>query len=431
MGATNSKPERIAVIGLGYVGLPIAVAFARAYEHVVGFDISKRRIEALRRHEDWTEEVGTDELKNSTLKITSNPEDLKGNTFFVVTVPTPVDHLHRPDLSSIEGACRLIGPHLGKGSVVVIESTLYPGVTEDICGPLLEQVSKLKRGRDFKLAYSPERINPGDKEHRLETITKIVSGEDAETLDRVAFAYSKIVKAGVYRARSIKVSEAAKVLENTQRDLNIALMNELSLILDRMNIRTKDVLDAAGTKWNFLKFSPGLVGGHCIGVDPYYLTTAAEAVGYYPQVILAGRRINDDMGRFVALKTVKMLVKSGSPPLGAKVGVLGLTFKENVPDLRNSKVADVVSELSDFGIEVLVHDPYADAHEAQEKYGIKLHDLDYLTGLDALILAVNHRQYLDMAGRLADRVRSGGVLIDVKSVLDPACLRRDILYWSL
>ncbi|MGB8313152.1 MAG: nucleotide sugar dehydrogenase [Aestuariivirga sp.] len=431
METTNSEPERIAVIGLGYVGLPIAIAFARAYEHVVGFDISKRRIEALQRREDWTKEVGTDELMNSTLKITSNPEDLKGNTFFVITVPTPVDHLNRPDLSSIEGACRLVGPHLGKGSVVVIESTIYPGVTEDICGPLLEQVSKLKRGRDFKLAYSPERINPGDKEHRLETITKIVSGEDAETLDRVASAYGRIVKAGVYRARSIKVSEAAKVLENTQRDLNIALMNELSLILDRMNIRTKDVLDAAGTKWNFLKFSPGLVGGHCIGVDPYYLTTAAEAVGYYPQVILAGRRINDDMGRFVALKTVKMLVKSGSPPLGAKVGVLGLTFKENVPDLRNSKVADVVSELSDFGIEVLVHDPYADAHEAQEKYGIKLRDLDYLTGLDALILAVNHRQYLDMAGRLADRVRSGGVLIDVKSVLDPTCLRRDILYWSL
>ena len=431
MEAKNSEPERIAVIGLGYVGLPIAVAFAREYEHVVGFDISKRRIEALQRCEDWTEEVGTDELVNSTLKITSNPEDLKGNTFFVVTVPTPVDHLNRPDLSSIEGACRLIGPHLGKGSVVVIESTIYPGVTEDICGPLLEQVSKLKRGRDFKLAYSPERINPGDKEHRLETITKIVSGEDAETLDRVASAYGRIVKAGVYRARSIKVSEAAKVLENTQRDLNIALMNELSLSLDRMNIRTKDVLDAAGTKWTFLKFSPGLVGGHCIGVDPYYLTTAAEAVGYYPQVILAGRRINDDMGRFVALKTVKMLVKSGSPPLGAKVGVLGLTFKENVPDLRNSKVADVVSELSDFGIEVLVHDPYADAHEAHESYGIKLHDLDYLTGLDALIFAVNHRQYLDMAGRLADRVRSGGVLIDVKSALDPACLRPDILYWSL
>ncbi len=431
METTNLESERIAVIGLGYVGLPIAVAFARAYEHVVGFDISKRRTEALQRYEDWTDEVGTKELKSSTLMITSDSEDLKGSTFFVVTVPTPVDRLHRPDLGPIENACRIIGPYLSKGSVVVIESTVYPGVTEDICGPLLEQVSKLKRGRDFKLAYSPERINPGDKEHRLETITKIVSGEDAETLDRVAGAYGKIVKAGVYRAQSIKVGEAAKVLENTQRDLNIALMNELSLILDRMNIRTKDVLDAAGTKWNFLKFSPGLVGGHCIDVDPYYLTTAAEALGYYPEVILAGRRINDDMGRVVARKTVKMLVQSGSPVRGAKVGVLGLTFKENVPDIRNSKVADVVLELADFGIEALVHDPYADAHEVHEEYGLKLRGLNHLTGLDALILAVNHRQYLEMADSLTDRVRPGGVLIDVKSALDPASLRRDILYWSL
>jgi len=431
METTNSKSECIAVIGLGYVGLPIAVAFARAYENVVGFDISKRRIEALRHHQDWTEEVSTEELKNSTLKITSDPEGLKGNSFFVITVPTPVDHLHRPDLGSIKSACRIIGPYISKGSVVVIESTVYPGVTEDICGPLLEQISKLKRGRDFKLAYSPERINPGDKEHRLETIPKVVSGEDAETLDRVAGAYSKIVKAGIYRAQSIKVSEAAKVLENTQRDLNIALMNELSLILDRMNIRTKDVLDAAGTKWNFLKFSPGLVGGHCIGVDPYYLTTAAEALGYYPQVILAGRRINDDMGRIVARKTVKMLVETGSLVRGARVGVLGLTFKENVPDLRNSKVADIVSELSEFGIQALVHDPYASARDAHKIYGIKLRELDYLTGLDALILAVSHRQYLEMAGSLTDRIRRGGVLIDIKSVFDPATIRDDILYWSL
>jgi UDP-N-acetyl-D-galactosamine dehydrogenase len=431
MEITNSKSERIAVIGLGYVGLPVAVAFARAYEHVVGFDISKRRIEALQRHEDWTQEIGTEELKNSTLMFTSNPEDLKGSTFFVVTVPTPVDRLHRPDLGPLESACRIVGPYLGKGSVVVIESTVYPGVTEDICGPLLEQVSRLKRGRDFKLAYSPERINPGDKEHRLETTTKIVSGEDAETLDRVAGAYSKIIKAGVYRAQSIKVGETSKVIENTQRDLNIALMNELSLILDRMNIRTKDVLDAAGTKWNFLKFSPGLVGGHCIGVDPYYLTTAAEALGYYPEVILAGRRINDDMGRVVARKMVKMLVQSGSAVRGAKVGVFGLTFKENVPDTRNSKVADVVLELSDFGIEALVHDPYADAREVHEEYGIKLRELKHLTGLDALILAVNHHQYLEMADSLNDRIRTGGVLIDVKSALDPASLRRDILYWSL
>ena len=431
MESKKLDAERIAVIGLGYVGLPVAVAFASAYQDVVGFDISKRRVEALQRHEDWTGEVKTDELKSSALKVTSATGDLKNSNFFVVTVPTPVDHLHRPDLSPIESACRTIGPFLSKGSVVVFESTVYPGVTDDVCGPLLEQVSQMKRGRDFKLAYSPERINPGDREHRLETITKIVSGEDAETLDRVAAAYGTIIKAGIYRAQSIKVAEAAKVLENTQRDLNIALMNELSLILDRMNIRTKDVLDAAGTKWNFLKFSPGLVGGHCIGVDPYYLTTAAEALGYYPQVILAGRRINDDMGRIVARKTVKMLIQAGASVRGAKVGVLGLTFKENVPDLRNSKVPDIVNELADFGVQSMVHDPYAEAHEAHEEYGIKLCGLDSLTGLDALILAVNHREYLEMADGLIARVRDGGVLVDVKSALEPKAVRADILYWSL
>jgi UDP-N-acetyl-D-galactosamine dehydrogenase len=431
MSVAKSTAEKIAVIGLGYVGLPVAVAFARAYDHVVGFDISARRVEALQRHEDWTDEVSTAELQESSLKITSNPEDMKGCTLFVVTVPTPVDNLHRPDLGPIESACRTIAPFLGKGAVVVFESTVYPGVTEDVCGPLLEKQSRLKRGRDFKLAYSPERINPGDREHRLETITKIVSGEDAETLDRAAEAYGSIVKAGIYRAQSIKVAEAAKVLENTQRDLNIALMNELSLILDKMNVRTKDVLDAAGTKWNFLRFSPGLVGGHCIGVDPYYLTTAAEALGYYPQVILAGRRINDDMGRIVARKTVKMLIEAGSAVRGAKVGVLGLTFKENVPDLRNSKVPDIMSELSDFGIEAMIHDPYANPHEAQEEYGLKLRELNRLTGLDALILAVNHHQYLAMADALTDRVRPGGVLVDVKSALNPRTLRRDIMYWSL
>ncbi len=423
--------ERIAVIGLGYVGLPVAVSFAKAYESVVGFDISKRRVEALLRHEDWTDEVSTDELKNGTLKVTSSTEDLKNATFFVVTVPTPVDNLHRPDLSPIESACRTIAPYLSKGAVVVFESTVYPGVTDDICGPLLEKVSNLKRGVDFKLAYSPERINPGDREHRLETITKIVSGEDAETLDRVADAYGSIIRAGIYRAQSIKVAEAAKVLENTQRDLNIALMNELSLILDRMNIRTKDVLDAAGTKWNFLKFSPGLVGGHCIGVDPYYLTTAAEALGYYPQVILAGRRINDDMGRIIARKAVKMLIEAGSSVRGARVGVLGLTFKENVPDLRNSKVPDIINELADFGVKSMIHDPFAGAHEAHEEYGITLSNLEEFNGLDALILAVNHHQYLAMADGLTGRIRDGGVLIDVKSALDPRSVRSDILYWSL
>jgi UDP-N-acetyl-D-glucosamine/UDP-N-acetyl-D-galactosamine dehydrogenase len=319
MTTMKSIKENIVVIGLGYVGLPVAVSLAKAFSNVVGFDISKRRVEALLQKKDWTGEISNAELQASSLEITNNPERLVDGTFFVVTVPTPIDKNRRPDLSPLESACAFIGPHLRTGAIVVFESTVYPGVTEDVCGPLLEKHSGLKRGVDFKLGYSPERINPGDKEHRLESITKIVSAEDELSLVRVKAVYGAIIKAGLYEAQSIKVAEAAKVLENTQRDINIALMNELAIILDRMNVRTRDVLDAASTKWNFLKFSPGLVGGHCIGVDPYYLTSAAEALGYHPQVILAGRRLNDDMAKFIAAKTIKLLIQSGSNTQDARV----------------------------------------------------------------------------------------------------------------
>ncbi len=427
----SREAEKIAVIGLGYVGLPVAVAFARAFPGVVGFDISKNRVNALRSGVDATGEIASEELRTSTLKVSNEPLELNGVSFFVVTVPTPIDSHRRPDLSPLESACRLVGLHLRAGAIVVFESTVYPGVTEDFCGPLLEKYSGLKRGTDFKLGYSPERINPGDKEHRLQTITKIVSAEDSETLERVAQVYGAIIDVGLYRAQSIKVAEAAKVLENTQRDLNIALMNELSLMMDLMNIRTRDVLDAAATKWNFLRFSPGLVGGHCIGVDPYYLTSAAEQLGYHPQVILAGRRINDDMGRVVARKAVKLLIQAGIAVKGARVGILGLTFKENVPDLRNSKVPDIVGELKEFGISCLVHDPMAEAAAAQDEYGLEMSSLKKFQKLDALILAVNHRTYLEPGMALASMVKEGGVLIDVKSALDPKTIPKSLLYWSL
>ena len=428
---SSKRIEKIAVIGLGYVGLPVAVAFARAFPGVVGYNISKSRVNALRSGVDATGEIAVEELKASTLKVSDEALDLKGVSFFVVTVPTPIDSHRRPDLGPLESSCRLIGPHLSPGAIVVFESTVYPGVTEDVCGPLLEKYSGLKRGADFKLGYSPERINPGDSEHRLETITKIISAEDSETLERVAQVYGAIINAGLYRAQSIRVAEAAKVLENTQRDLNIALMNELALMMDLMGIRTKDVLDAAGTKWNFLRFTPGLVGGHCIGVDPYYLTSAAEQLGYHPQVILAGRRINDEMGRVVARKTVKLLIETGHAVKRAKVGVLGLTFKENVPDLRNSKVPDIVEELKEFGISCLIHDPIAEASSAKQEYGLEISSLAKFEKLDALILAVNHRAYLELGPRLMDMVKEGGVLIDVKSALDVKAVPKSLLYWSL
>ncbi len=427
----SKRAERIGVVGLGYVGLPVALGFARRYP-TVGFDISVGRVEALKRREDRTREATAEELAESSLILTSDPEDLRGCTFIVVAVPTPIDSHRRPDLTPVESASRTVGRVLGKGAVVVYESTVYPGVTEEICGPILEKESGLRRGVDFFLGYSPERINPGDKEHRLDTIVKVVSGEDAETLDRVAAAYSAIVSAGVHRAPTIKVAEAAKVIENTQRDINIALMNELAVIFERLNIETRDVLAAAGTKWNFLRFSPGLVGGHCIGVDPYYLTARAEQAGYYPQVILAGRRINDDMGRYVAQRVCKAMNLGGTLAKGANIGVLGLTFKENVPDLRNSKVPDIITELREYGATVTVSDPQATSEEARHEYGLDLVDAEGLRGLDALVLAVSHREYLaEGTAALCARVKPGGVVFDVKSCLDRSQVPAGLRYLSL
>jgi len=423
--------ERVAVVGLGYVGLPVALAFARKFENAVGFDISQARVSALAANDDWTGEVTRSELQSSSLKLSSDPADLRGCTFFVVAVPTPIDSDRRPDLGPLLAATRVVGTALAPGGVVVYESTVYPGVTEEQCGPLLAETSGLRQSRDFKLGYSPERINPGDKLHTFEKIVKVVSGEDAETLSRVARAYEAVVDAGVHRASSIKVAEAAKVIENTQRDLNIALMNELALIFDRMGIRTRDVLDAAGTKWNFLRFTPGLVGGHCIGVDPYYLTAKAEALGYHPEVILAGRRINDDMGRYVAQRTIKLLREQDRAIKGARIGVIGLTFKENVPDLRNSRVPDIIRELREYGIDPIVHDPMAAGEEARREYGIELRPFDALSDLDGVILAVPHQQSLDQLDRIVASVRKGGLFIDVKSLISADDLRSDLRYWSL
>ena len=421
-----------AVIGLGYVGLPVALALAKKFEPVIGFDISKRRIAALRNAEDTTGEVTAAALRETTLCFSDDPDALSAASFFIVTVPTPIDPERRPDLSPLEGACRLIGPRLQPGSVVVFESTVYPGLTREFCGPLLAEISGLRQGLDFKLGYSPERINPGDKQHRLETIVKIVAGEDRETLERVAGVYGRIVEAGIYQASSIEVAEAAKVIENTQRDLNIALMNELAIIFDRLGIPTMEVLQAARTKWNFLPFTPGLVGGHCIGVDPYYLTARAEAVGYYPQVILSGRRINDGMGGFIAQRLVKLLIAAERPVKGAKVGIVGIAFKEDVPDLRNSRVPDILAELREFGISALVSDPLVDPAKAQREHGIELVPLKDLPVLDGLILAVPHRM-LGEAGwdKLLAALRVGGVFVDVKSAVGRDAVPRNIHYWSL
>ncbi|MDH5493061.1 MAG: nucleotide sugar dehydrogenase [Myxococcales bacterium] len=426
------RDQKIAVIGLGYVGLPVALAFARKRPEVIGFDIDAERVRELREGHDRTAEVQPDALRASSLRFTTDPADLGGVTAFIVTVPTPIDVNRQPDLAPIERASRSVGEVLAPGALIVYESTVYPGVTEEVCGPILATISGLRQGVDFKLGYSPERINPGDREHTLERIVKVVSGEDAETLERVAELYEAIIEAGVHRAPSIRVAEAAKVIENTQRDLNIALMNELSLIFDRIGIRTKDVLAAASTKWNFLPFTPGLVGGHCIGVDPYYLTAKAESLGYHPEVILAGRRINDGMGAFIAQRLIKLLVAQERPVKGARVGVLGLTFKENVPDLRNSRVPDILKELDSFGIQALVHDPLASAGEAEREYGVRLSPLDALVDLDALVLAVPHAQYgaPDGAAPLS-RVRPGGIVIDIKSSIDPEHVPSTLVYWSL
>ena len=424
--------ERFAVIGLGYVGLPVALAFGKQFPGTVGFDISCPRVEELRDGRDRSGEVGSADLKKASLRFTSDVADLADATFFIVAVPTPIDANNKPDLRPIIAASETVARILRPGAVVVFESTVYPGLTEEVCGPVIQRVSGLRQGADFKLGYSPERINPGDKEHTLTRIIKVVAGEDADTLERVAAAYEAIIPAGVHRAPSIRVAEAAKVIENTQRDLNIALMNELALIFDRLNIRTRDVLAAAATKWNFLPFAPGLVGGHCIGVDPYYLTTKAEEVGYHPQVILAGRRINDGMGGYIAQRLVKLLINADIPVRGARVGICGLTFKENVPDMRNSRVPDIIGELRQFGIEPLIHDPIADKEEAEEEYGVKLTEWSEMRGLDALVIAVTHRDYLEMSTNdLRACFGTRGVLVDVKSALDPSKLPADIHYWCL
>ncbi len=431
-GEDMAANEKIAVVGMGYVGLPLALALARKFPVTVGYDRDEKKIEELRRGNDRTGEHSEGEILGSGLRLTADPREMRGCTFFIVAVPTPVDAQKRPDLRAVIGASEIVGKALRRGGLVVYESTVYPGVTEDICGPALEKASGLRRGRDFKLGYSPERINPGDKEHTLERIVKVVSGEDSEALDRVAAVYSAVVPAGIHRAPSIKVAEAAKVIENTQRDLNIALMNELALIFDRMGLRTRDVLAAAATKWNFLPFKPGLVGGHCIGVDPYYLTSKAEELGYHPQVILAGRRINDGMGTFVAQKTIKLIGRNGRRIKGARVGILGVTFKENIRDVRNSRVPDIVAELKEFGAVPAVHDPMADPEEVRKEYGFRTVDWKELGRLDAIVLAVAHRQYLEMTtGRLLAPLKPGGIVVDVKSALSPEAIPSRFEYWCL
>jgi UDP-N-acetyl-D-galactosamine dehydrogenase len=424
--------RKIGVIGLGYVGLPLALAFARKFQGTVGFDISESRVRQLRDGKDSNDEESGEDLKSTSLIISSDLEALRGCDFFVVGVPTPIDENNNPDLIPLRGACEVVGKVLSKGSIVVFESTVYPGLTEDICGRWLEEISGLCRGVDFKLGYSPERINPGDKEHTLVKITKVVSGEDTETLQIVSDVYGAVIEAGVYQATSIKVAEAAKVIENTQRDLNIALMNELAIIFDRMNISTKEVLDAAATKWNFLRFSPGLVGGHCIGVDPYYLTTKAEQLGYHPQVILAGRRINDGMGAWVAQRVIKLMVTSGVQIKSARVGVLGITFKENVSDIRNSRVPDIIRELKEFGVTPVVHDPLADPEKVHEEYNLDLVSWSALQELDAIILAVAHAPFTKMApAALLAGLRRGGVVADIKAALQGRELPEAAVYWSL
>jgi UDP-N-acetyl-D-glucosamine/UDP-N-acetyl-D-galactosamine dehydrogenase len=410
----------IAVIGLGYVGLPVAAAFAESGVPVVGFDIDERRVSELRAGHDRTREVEPETLGNANLRVTTDTADLAACDLFIVTVPTPIDAARRPDLGAVLAASRTVGKVLRKGGIVVYESTVYPGATEEDCVPILEATSGLVFGRDFTVGYSPERINPGDKVHRFETITKVVSGSDQRTLDIVADLYGSVVKAGIHRAPSIKVAEAAKVIENTQRDLNIAFMNELSIIFGKLGIDTGDVLAAAGTKWNFLRFTPGLVGGHCIGVDPYYLTYRAEKAGYHPEVILAGRRTNDAVGPRVARECIRRLLASGrANPL---VTVLGLTFKENVPDTRNSKVVDIITELQSFGVGVQVHDPFADPHEAHEEYGVQIQRAGDLVPSDAVVLAVAHADYVDRGwSAVTSLLRDGrGVVFDVKGCLDRA-----------
>ena len=431
-----SGKESLSLIGLGYVGMPIAVAFAKKIK-VIGFDRNEKKIDLYRAGIDPTNEVGNDVIAASKVEFTADETKLREAKFHIVAVPTPVNSDHTPDLTPLQGASTILGRNLTKGSIVVYESTVYPGVTEEVCVPILEEVSGLKCGVDFKVGYSPERINPGDKLHRLENITKIVSGMDDETLDTVAKVYELVVEAGVHRAESIKVAEAAKVIENSQRDINIAFMNELSIIFNKMGIDTKAVLDAAGTKWNFLPFRPGLVGGHCIGVDPYYLTYKAEQLGYHSQIILAGRRINDDMGAYVARQLIKELIATDVPVKSAKVAILGFTFKENCPDTRNTRVIDIVRELEEYGITPVIADPCADAEEAQREYGLGFTSMEEIHSMDAVVLAVAHDAFKDLTMESMDRLFKSGdncgkVLLDVKGLLDrKAYETAGYRYWRL
>jgi UDP-N-acetyl-D-galactosamine dehydrogenase len=423
----------VAVVGLGYVGLPLAVEFGKK-RPTIGFDLSPAKIENYRRFVDPTGEMSSDDLRAAAqLTVSTDPATLAKADYIIVAVPTPVDAAHQPDFAALAGASESVGRHMKRGAVVVYESTVYPGATEEVCVPILEKFSGMRWRRDFHVGYSPERINPGDKEHTLTRITKVVSGDDAETLDRVAALYESIVTAGIFRTSSIKVAEAAKVIENTQRDLNIALMNELAILFDRIGIDTLEVLQAAGTKWNFLPFRPGLVGGHCIGVDPYYLTHKADKIGYHPQVILAGRRINDGMGKFIAEQTVKHMIHNGSQIKGSRVNVLGLTFKENCPDIRNTRVIDVIQELKSYGMDVHVHDPVPDTEEARHEYGLELEPWDALPRAEAVVVAVAHRQFV--AKPIADylaKVVDKGCFIDVKSQFDMTALRRaGLTVWRL
>lgn len=431
-----SKKTKISLIGLGYVGLPIAVAFSKKAS-VIGFDISEEKVGLYKRGIDPTKEVGDEVIKQSTVEFTSDESKLREAKFHIVAVPTPVNSDRTPDLKPIESASMILGKNLTKGSVVVFESTVYPGVTEEVCVPILEKESGMRCGVDFKIGYSPERINPGDKVHRLETIVKVVSGMDEESLENIAKVYELVAAAGVYKAESIKVAEAAKVIENSQRDINIAFMNELSIIFNKMGIDTKSVLKAAGTKWNFLNFFPGLVGGHCIGVDPYYLTYKAEQLGYHSQVILSGRRINDDMGRYVAENLIKSLIKADIPVKGARVAVLGFTFKENCPDTRNTRVIDIVNELKEFGIDPIISDPEADKEEAKRQYGIELHYMNDIREMDAIIIAVAHDRFRhykqeDFNKMFKKSENQNRVMIDIKGILDiKEYESAGYIYWRL
>lgn len=427
-----AKKVKISLVGLGYVGMPIAVSFARKVD-VVGFDLNSEKVELYKKGIDPTKEVGDIAIQESNVEFTSNPLDLKKARFHIVAVPTPVNDDHTPDLSPLESASQIVGENLEKGSIVVFESTVYPGVTEDICVPILEKASGLKCGIDFKVGYSPERINPGDKIHRLETIVKIVSGMDIEALDIIAKVYELVVHAGVHKASSIKVAEAAKVIENSQRDINIAFMNELSIIFHKMNIDTKEVLEAAGTKWNFLKFYPGLVGGHCIGVDPYYLTHKAEQLGYHSQIIISGRRINDDMGKIVVSEAIKLLIKNKKELINPKIGIFGFTFKENCPDSRNTKVIDIVNEFKEYGIQTTIFDPEADSDEVKRIYNLTFASEDDMNGLDMAIIAVNHDQFVEQTTEYwLSRFNDNKIIMDLKGMLNKKEMEENsVSYWRL